>query len=49
MNNSEIPDDPYEFPTEPLEYPANPQPYEPGYPDSPEPDPSQIPVPEEGE
>jgi hypothetical protein len=43
--NSEIPDEPYEFPDEPQEYPLNPEPIEPGYPGTPEPEPSQAPEP----
>jgi hypothetical protein len=46
MNNvTEIPDEPYEVPLEPDEYPIEPDPYEPGYPEMPEPEPSQTPEP----
>lgn len=45
MNNGEIPDEPYEVPAEPIEYPLNPEPFEPGYPEFPEPEPSQTPEP----
>ena len=46
-NHSEIPE-PDEFPDEPDEYPFNPEPYEPSYPGSPEPEPSQPSEPEDG-
>lgn len=45
LKNSEIPDAPYEYPAEPEEYPFSPDPVEPGYPELPEPEPSQTPEP----
>lgn len=41
----EYPEEPSEYPEQPLEYPDNPEPLEPGYPELPEPEPSQTPEP----
>lgn len=35
----EVPAQPYEYPDEPSEYPIEPDPYEPNYPEAPEPEP----------
>ena len=46
MNNGGDIPDPNEYPDTPNEYPTDPEPLEPGYPATPEPEPSEVPEPD---